>query len=103
MSNTQLKSGDELDAILYRFADYIRHHERTGLGGPDNQQAIKNELQAREREVEERGRIDELEMALSVVGVTYVRGTPVRNLEGAENKLDPEMIRARLESLRKGQ
>lgn len=31
---------EELNSQLYKFADYIRHHERTGLGGPDNQPAI---------------------------------------------------------------
>lgn len=37
---------DLVDAKLYRFAEYIRHHERTGLGGPDNQAAINNEFLA---------------------------------------------------------
>lgn len=36
----------ELREVLYRFADYIRHHEKTGLGGPDNQNAIEAEIEA---------------------------------------------------------
>jgi hypothetical protein len=30
--------------LLYKFADYVRHHENTGLGGPDNQHATTNAI-----------------------------------------------------------
>lgn len=35
---------DQLDTILFKFADYIRHHERTGLGGSNHQGATKAAL-----------------------------------------------------------
>ncbi len=52
---------ERVDAMLYRFADYIKHHERTGLGGNDNQYTIRNEIVAAIKQAELRGRIEELE------------------------------------------
>jgi hypothetical protein len=43
-SKGEAASEQWLDELLYKFADYIRHHEKTGIGGPDNQHAIKQAI-----------------------------------------------------------
>lgn len=73
--------------------DGTSHLESTFVVAVDEiMQAVKAELGA--------ARIQELELTLSIVGVTNVHGIPIRNLEGTEKVIDPEMLKQRLAELR---
>lgn len=67
MTDTPTQPPEGLDEILFSFADYIKHHEKTGLGGQNNQNLIKVKLlawrDAHTREAVRLARIDELKNA----------------------------------------
>lgn len=59
--NQQEDLESQIDQLLFAFADYIKHHAQTGLGGPDHHGTTRRKLMALVESYGDSRAADELE------------------------------------------